>query len=361
MGDRLADVLRGAVMRLADEARIEQAGGRGERIDRRIHAFRRHAARQHDRGIEVAEDLGHRRIGEIVGRDIDRLDRGDRRSGNRGDALLEFGDLGGEGRLVADARRQPAEQSGHLAAGLHQAIDVVDQQKHVLVRRVAEVLGDRERRQAGPPARSGRLVHLPEYQCGALQHAGLPELQQQLMPLARAFADPGEDRNAGVALDRRADQLHDQHGLADPGAAEHRRLAAGDQRREQVDDLDAGMENLAYAALAVQAQARARGSGGARSRRSRGGPRSTGFPSASSRRPSTFSPTGTEIGVPSARAAVPRFRPDVGPSATARALSGPTCCRTSIISIGPTSQSTAIASSIAGSLPSGKIMSTTEP
>jgi hypothetical protein len=45
------------------------------------------------------------------------------------------------------------------------------------------------------------------------------------------------------------DQLHDQHGLADAGAAEHRRLAALRQWRQQVDHLDAGREDFRRTAL----------------------------------------------------------------------------------------------------------------
>ena len=39
------------------------------------------------------------------------------------------------------------------------------------------------------------------------------------------------------------DQFHHQDGLADTGAAEHRRLAALRQRHQQVDHLDAGLEH----------------------------------------------------------------------------------------------------------------------
>ncbi len=40
------------------------------------------------------------------------------------------------------------------------------------------------------------------------------------------------------------DQLLDEHGLADSGAAEEADLAALHVRREEVDDLDAGLEDL---------------------------------------------------------------------------------------------------------------------
>src|SRR4029077_12234078 len=42
----------------------------------------------------------------------------------------------------------------------------------------------------------------------------------------------------------RADQLCDEHSLADTGATEHPRLPAFYERRKQVNHLDTGMENL---------------------------------------------------------------------------------------------------------------------
>jgi hypothetical protein len=47
-----------------------------------------------------------------------------------------------------------------------------------------------------------------------------------------------------MPFDGGADQLRDEHGLADTGAAEHRRLPAFYKRRKQINHLDAGMENL---------------------------------------------------------------------------------------------------------------------
>src|SRR6516164_5701034 len=121
---------------------------------------------------------------------------------------------------------------------------------------VAEILGDGECRQPRPPARTRRLVHLAKDQRGAREHTGLTEFEKQLVPLARALANTGEHRNAGMPLDRGADQLDDQHGLADPGSAEHRGFAASDQWRQQVNDFDAGMEDLASAALTFERRRR---------------------------------------------------------------------------------------------------------
>src|ERR1700757_4075446 len=114
------------------------------------------------------------------------------------------------------------------------------------------MLGDGERRKSGSPARARRLVHLAEDQRGAREDTGLAEFEQQLVPLTRALAYPGEHGDAGGSLDGGPNQLHDQYGLAAPGAAEHRGLPAGDQRRQQVYNLDPGVKDLARAALAVE-------------------------------------------------------------------------------------------------------------
>ncbi len=66
----------------------------------------------------------------------------------------------------------------------------------------------------------------------------------EIVALARALADAGEHRVAAVRLGDVVDQLHDQHGLADAGAAEQADLAALGIGRQQVDDLDAGDEDL---------------------------------------------------------------------------------------------------------------------
>ena len=71
----------------------------------------------------------------------------------------------------------------------------------------------------------------------------------EVVALARALADAGEHRIAAVRLRDVVDQLHDQHGLADAGAAEQADLAALGVRREQVHDLDAGDENLRFGRL----------------------------------------------------------------------------------------------------------------
>ena len=71
----------------------------------------------------------------------------------------------------------------------------------------------------------------------------------EVVALAGALADAGEHRIAAVRLGDVVDQFHDQHGLADAGAAEQADLAALGIGREQIDDLDAGDENRGFGRL----------------------------------------------------------------------------------------------------------------
>ena len=203
----------------------------------------------------MGERGGRRRVGQVVGRHVDGLHRGDRALLRGGDALLQRAHVGGERRLIADRRGDAAEQRRHLRARLREAEDVVDEEQHVLAL-VAEVLGDREAGEADAGARAGRLVHLAVHQraLGAggravvllrvLVDARLDHLVIEVVALARALADAGEHRVAAVRLGDVVDQLLDQHGLADAGAAEQADLAALGVGRQQVDDLDAGDEDL---------------------------------------------------------------------------------------------------------------------
>src|SRR4029450_2796587 len=93
-------------------------------------------------------------------------------------------------------------------------------------------------------ARARRLVHLAVDERDAVDHARLGHLEPEVVPLARALADAGEDRHAAVLLRDVVDQLLDQDGLAEPGAAEQAALAAADEGGDQVDDLHPGLEDL---------------------------------------------------------------------------------------------------------------------
>ena len=77
----------------------------------------------------------------------------------------------------------------------------------------------------------------------------LDEFVIEVVAFAGALADAGEYGIAAVGLGDVVDQFLDEHRLAYAGAAEQADLAALGVRREQVDDLDAGDENLGFRRL----------------------------------------------------------------------------------------------------------------
>ena len=98
--------------------------------------------------------------------------------------------------------------------------------------------------EADAQARARRLVHLPVDERDLVDHARLGHLDHQVGALSCALADAREHRDAAVLLREVVDELLDQHRLADSGAAEEPDLAALDVRRDQVDALEARLEDL---------------------------------------------------------------------------------------------------------------------
>ena len=128
-----------------------------------------------------------------------------------------------------------------------------------------------------------------------LDDAALLHLEVEVVPLAGALAHAAEDRLAAVALGHVVDQLHDHDGLADAGAAEEADLAALHERGDQVDDLDAGLEDLGLGLEVGELRRLAVDRPALRVRPGSAAPPSTGSPSTLRMRPSAASPTGTVI------------------------------------------------------------------
>ena len=178
---------RRRVVLVADDVGLERSRERGQRVHCRVDPLLDDRALEHDRRVEVGEDARRGRVGVVVGRHEDRLDRRDRACLRRRDPLLELAHLGAQRRLVADGARHAAEQRGHLGAGLDEAEDVVDEQQHVLAL-VAEVLGHGQRGEADAQSGARRLVHLSVDERDLVDHVRLLHLEPEVVALARALA-----------------------------------------------------------------------------------------------------------------------------------------------------------------------------
>ena len=98
----------------------------------------------------------------------------------------------------------------------------------------------------------------PKTSTVVVEHARLAVISShRSLPSRVRSPTPGEHREAAVLGRDVADQLLDQHGLADAGAAEQADLAALGEGAEQVDDLDAGLEDLGDRLLLLEGGRRA--------------------------------------------------------------------------------------------------------
>ena len=212
----------------------------------------------------MRERRGWRGVGVVVGRHVNRLHGRNRSLFGRRDPLLHLAHLAEQRRLIADRGRHAAEQRGHFGTGLREPEDIVDEQQHVLAFGVAEVLRDRQRRQADPQTSARRLRHLSVDQRRArfcvvlrIDDTALLELVPEVVAFARAFTHAAEHRDTAVLERDVVNQLHDDDGLADARAAEQSDLPALQVRLEEIDDLDARLEHLQVGRLILERGRRA--------------------------------------------------------------------------------------------------------
>ena len=243
---------RQPVMLFADDARLQDAGIGRQRVHRRVKPLGGQRPLQRHHSVQVAESGYDAGVGVVVGRDIDGLERGDGAAAGGGDAFLQGAHFGAEGGLVADGGGHPPQQRRHLHTGQDVAVDVVDEQQHILVLLFAEILAHRQAGEGDAGADAGRFVHLAEHQHGAGKHAGVLHFVPQVVALAGALAHAGEHRHALMHRADVADEFLDDDGLADAGAAVGPDFAAFHKGGNQVENLDAGFQNLHRLALVVE-------------------------------------------------------------------------------------------------------------
>ena len=211
----------------------------------------------------MREGCGRRWVRQVVGWNVHGLNGGDRARLRGCDALLEHSHLLCQRRLVTHRGWHATEQRGHFRAGERVAVDVVDEEQHVAALArcrllITEVLGHGEARERDAQAVAGRLVHLPVHhghfrlrQILQVDDAGFRHLVIEVVALASALTDTGKHRQTCVRLRDVVDELEHRHRLADARTAEQADLATLRERHQEVDDLDAGLEEILTARLLV--------------------------------------------------------------------------------------------------------------
>ena len=107
----------------------------------------------------------------------------------------------------------------------------------------------------GQPALTLRcLQHLQEQRGIDLEvvlvdNSGLAHFRVEVIALTGALADAGENRITAVAFGDVIDEFHDDDGLADACTTECAHFAALGEGANEIDDLDAGLEDLGFGVL----------------------------------------------------------------------------------------------------------------
>ena len=169
-----------------------------------------------------------------------------------GDALLQPRQLGAHRGLIAQARRHLPHQAGHLHAGLDESENIVDQQQHITMLVVPEILGHRQRHVAHAEPAARRLIHLAEHHHHVRQHAGRLHVAVKLFPFATTFADAAKNADALLLPDHVVDHFGEQYRLAHARPSEQARFAAAFERHQHVDDLDPRLEDLGFGGTSCQ-------------------------------------------------------------------------------------------------------------
>lgn len=110
------------VVLLTDDTGVKHTRLGVERVDSRVDTQLGNTTGQHSGGVQVGKGGGGGRVGQIVSRDVDGLDGGNRTLLGGGNTLLHTTHVDGEGGLVTDGRGDTTQQSRDLGTGLSKSI-----------------------------------------------------------------------------------------------------------------------------------------------------------------------------------------------------------------------------------------------
>src|SRR5690606_1648743 len=141
-----------------------------KRVNRRINTQLGDLTVQYRGRVQVGKGCCRSRVGQVVGRYVNRLYRGNGPPLGGGDPLLHLTHCGSQGRLVTYRRGHPSQQGRYLGTRLGKAENIIDKEQDVTTAAffvsVAEILRYSQPRKRNPGTGAGRFVHLPEIQGG---------------------------------------------------------------------------------------------------------------------------------------------------------------------------------------------------
>mmetsp|Transcript_41362 Transcript_41362/g.62759 ORF Transcript_41362/g.62759 Transcript_41362/m.62759 type:complete len:460 (-) Transcript_41362:208-1587(-) len=243
------------VVVVSNHTRVKHTGGGVKGIYSGVNSKLCNGTRKHSGSVKMGKGGGGGRIGKIISRHVNSLHRGNGSLGSGGNTLLKPTHVCGECGLVSYSGRNTSKKGRHLGTGLGEAENVVNEEKHILSLLVTEVFGNGKTGKSDTSTGTRGLVHLSvdKSSLGSLggasglidlNDASLNHLVVEIVTLARALSDSGENGVSSVVHGNVVDELHDNDRLSDSGSAKETNLSSLGVRGEQVHHLDSGDENL---------------------------------------------------------------------------------------------------------------------
>src|SRR5699024_7762360 len=170
--------------------------------------------------------------------------RGNRVTAGRGNAFLQDTHLVSQVWLVTHGGRHTTQQGRDFHTGLGEAENVVNEQQHVLLLHVAEVLGHGQAGQCNAQTGAWWLIHLAEDQGGVFENVCFVHLDPEVITFTSTLTNAGEDRGTTKVASNTGNHFLNQNGLTNTGTTEQTNLSTLNVWGEQVDDLDSGLHHL---------------------------------------------------------------------------------------------------------------------
>src|SRR5690625_728596 len=176
--------LGNSVVTLTDDAWLENTRSRRQWVHSWVDTLGSNRTVKLGGCIQVSEGGRWSWVGVVIGRNVNGLQRSNRLTLSRGNTLLENTHLISQGWLVAHGGRHTAQKGRNLRTSLGETEDVVDEQQHVLVLNIAEVLRHGQAGQSHAHTNSWWFVHLAEHEGGVLQFDHFFHFQEQFVAIS---------------------------------------------------------------------------------------------------------------------------------------------------------------------------------
>ena len=179
-------------MLLTDDSGIQNAGGRLQRINRRINTQLYNGTGKHCCRIQMSKCRCRCRVRQVIRRHINCLNRCDGTILGGCDTLLQSAHFRLQCRLIPYRRGHTSQQSGYLRTCLGETENIINKQQHILTALITEIFCHCQTGQTDAHSCPGGLIHLSEYHGCLIDNPGFFHFIIQVIAFSGTLAYTGK-------------------------------------------------------------------------------------------------------------------------------------------------------------------------